>query len=819
MFLKSLELSGFKSFAKKTTIRFEPGITAIVGPNGSGKSNVADAIRWVLGAQSKKAVRGKVSSDVIFSGSGTKAAMGLAEVALTFENSAKRLPYDYDEVVVTRRLYRSGDSEYLVNGNKVRLTDLHHAFAVAGIGAENYTVIGQGMVDRVLSQSARERRSLFEEAAGVRQFQIKRDEARRRLSETQTNLSRVEDIVKELEPRLRLLRRQAGALAKKEEIERELRDAYRARFGHEYRKLAGEYESVKTKRDDLDREHLAMQRELGELTTAVEDMRRSRQGLKLTDLLSKQGGLVATRERLQGELNEASTKKQVAQAALTRAGEQRDELNDRLKELEAHAPEAAAEPETDDDLDARQQAFDKLDAAYAQAKSALESGGSQAVSASLDSVERLVAEKKPHEQIAAALKDLRALIEGGEAPEHDIGDLLTKRDAASKELQQAQIARARVTEAAKVRQEHRDRYEREVAAIRRQLEQLREESQNAEKTIETMTGQLSSSSDALGAVNRQLKELEPQVAEERQSTMEESGDLDRKEEELKAKQRIFEAYRSELGELNITLAKLETRLDDLTREAKSRLGDAFPPATDEELPEAGLGDEQTIAKLERRQLELGAIDPEVSKEHQEVEERHGFLSGQTADSQAAKADLEKLIRQLERKSTTIFREAFTNIDREFGNYFTKLFGGGKAELKLVESRPEDEAEEGEEAAPEFGIDIRAVPPGKRVQNLSMLSGGERAMTSVALLFAILTVNPSPFVMLDEVDAALDEANTSRFADTLRELSEKTQFVVVTHNRDTMQAAETLYGVTMDETGISTLLSIKLPEAEKVAQAA
>ncbi|MDZ4248306.1 MAG: AAA family ATPase, partial [Patescibacteria group bacterium] len=279
MFLTSLELTGFKSFAKRTKLEFQPGITAIVGPNGSGKSNIADAIRWVLGAQSKKAVRGKVSTDVIFSGTPKRPAMSLAEVSLTFDNAEKLLPYDYDEVVVTRRLYRSGDSEYLVNGGKVRLTDLLHAFAVAGIGAENYTVISQGLVDKVLTQTPEQRRGLFEEAAGVRQFYLKRDEAKRKLAETDRNLGRVHDILKELGPRLKSLARQADALAKRAEVEQRLKDALLGFYGRTYRGLAKDAADRRTKREELEGELAKLGTELDALGKEVDTLRSRQQGL------------------------------------------------------------------------------------------------------------------------------------------------------------------------------------------------------------------------------------------------------------------------------------------------------------------------------------------------------------------------------------------------------------------------------------------------------------------------------------------------------------------------------------------------------------
>lgn len=758
MFLKSLELTGFKSFAKRTVLNFEPGITAIVGPNGSGKSNIADSLRWVLGAQSKKAVRGKVSTDVIFSGTSAKPAQSLAEVSLTFDNSAKKLPYDYDEVVVTRRLYRSGDSEYLVNGAKVRLLDLQHAFAVAGIGAENYTVISQGMVDKVLTQTPRERRSLFEEAAGVRQFFLKRDEARRKLTETETNLGRVNDILKELTPRLKSLRRQAEALAKRSEVEAKLKEARISHFGHRYRDLAGQRTEVTGKQEEVGKEFARLGSELKQLTAQVDELRKSQQGLTLNKLLDERNNLRDQREKLQEKLNEATTKREVAKTTGDRAKNQLAQQKDRLEHL------AKAE----------------------------ESAGTEAVTVEGTAIAELIAK----------LEELQKAVDGG-APAAQVGELSTAA------LKQAKSLRSGANLAG---------FQKERDVLTDQLTELEGELKKAAAAIKEADTEITALANERKHFDTTLEALEQQISTEQQKSFGETDELTKREKALQDKQRTHDSYRNELSELNLELAKLDTRLDDLGREAKSKLGDAFPPADDAELPSAELGTEEQIAKLEKRLLEMGGIDPEVTAEHKEVEERHTFLTAQVEDLTKAKGDLAKVIRELEQKSRTLFTDAFEKINKEFGVYFQKLFGGGKAELKLVELKSGDEESEAEAAsrAVEYGVEIHAVPPGKRLKSLTQLSGGERTLTSNALLFAILTVNPSPFVMLDEVDAALDEANTGRFANTVAELGELTQFLVVTHNRDTMRAAGMLYGISMDSTGVSTMLSLKLPEAEKVA---
>ena len=782
-FLKSLELSGFKSFATRTVVEFEPGITGVVGPNGSGKSNIADAIRWVLGAQSKKAVRGKQSTDVIFSGTKAKAAMGLAEVSLTFDNSAKLLPYDFAEVVVTRRLYRSGDSEYLINGSRVRLLDLQHALAVAGIGAETYTVIGQGMIDRALSQSPKERRTMFEEAAGVRQFYLKRDEARRKLSETSTNLSRITDIIKELDPRLKSLRKQAEALEQREEVDKSLQRAYLARFGHRHRVLSSELTEVGSRRDELNQEFMALESELKDLSSTVHELRGQQSGVKLAELLGQEGALRGEEAAIREKLSAATVAKEVASSQISQLTESLQTVERRIADLEKHAPEQVTDAAAGQAVPTAREAGERL-------HRSLDSLG-QAIKdeASYDTLGRLVDESK---QAASSLT----------------------------ELQEARVQQAAEQETKRLKAAQWDRYQEELkmaTADRDRLQQERTVKQTALTEHESAKQKLTQELTTLGS---QLSAVAAEITTAKQQEGGDPAALTAAEQALDAKRQTHASYQRELGEVNVELAKLETRLDDLSEQARGKLS-KFPPPADAELPEAALGEEAAVAKLERRMMELGGIDPEVSGEHAEVEERHAFLTEQAADLTTAKGDLERVIRQLEQQSRVIFREAFAKINDQFAEYFTQLFGGGRAELKLVEP---EATEDGEEPSPiDFGIEISATPPGKRLKSLAMLSGGERAMTSAALLFAILAVNPSPFVMLDEVDAALDEANTGRFADTLKSLGESaktdngvpTQFIVVTHNRDTMRAARMLYGVTMDETGISTLLSLKLPEAERV----
>lgn len=854
MHLQSLELSGFKSFAKRTVLTFEPGVTAVVGPNGSGKSNIADAIRWVLGAQSKKAVRGTKSTDMIFSGTSGAAKrppMSLAEVSLTFDNSDGTLPFDFSEVVVTRRLYRSGDSEYLVNGSAVRLTDLQHALAVAGIGAENYTVISQGMVDQALRQSPRERRSLFEEAAGVRQFYLKRDEARRKLTETSGNLARVEDILHEMEPRLKLLRRQTSALEQRAETTASLQSAYLAKYGTAWRTLNNEQAELTAQRTLTDQEFMKIQTELQASTTELHDARQRQQGMKLNGLLAERDTLRNQRDEWQSELNLAITAREVASVRLQTLEDSMAQFQGRLQELASPATYPTRRNSRSnaslgtssglakfDALDATRLAtltkeLQSIDRVYAALQEKLRQATRSVSALELSQEFSTVVTKLQTAVEAADLTAIKALLPklqdvardaktlAGE-PVEDLdaltqaSTLLASRDSVAQELHALQAAQAAHQAATRAHQAALTRQEQERAAVEQRLTALQQEKADIEKAVINHTETITRVSQHLQTWQKEFQKLEKAIQTEQQTSLGDVTALTTMEATLETKRRTMEAYRQELNRLNVEAARVETRLESLVEEAKGKLQSAFPPAAEVVIPELAADQQRAIDKLEQRLLELGSIEPSVVEEHAAVQERFTFLTTQADDLRRAKGDLEKVINQLGRKSQTIFRESFQAINEEFGIFFQTMFGGGKASLRLVEETTD---EEGNDAPVQFGVEIEATPPGKRMQNLSMLSGGERALTSVALLFAILTVNPSPFVMLDEVDAALDEANTSRFAEAVKRMSEHTQFVVVTHNRDTMKAAGMLYGVTMDETGISTLLSLKLPEAEKIAQAA
>jgi chromosome segregation ATPase len=747
MYLQRLEIQGFKSFANKTTILFSEqgqggrrGLTAIVGPNGSGKSNIADAMRWVMGEQSLKQLRGKKSEDVIFSGSDKRPRMGMAEVSLFLRNEkadvAVKAEGDEDsidtllaspEVVLTRRLYRDGTSEYLLNGNRARLSDINMLLAKANVGERGFTVIGQGMIDQFLFLSPEERKEAIDEAAGIRHLQIKKNDAERKLEATRDNLRQAELLLAEIEPRLRSLSRQVKRLSEREELESELKSLQARHYGSLYR--------------SIHREADGLRRSVSQSEKAV---------------MEKETGLRA----IQAKLN-----------TLEKAETSSSSLLDFQKQLEPlHAERQRL----------RDRAFEI----------------------------RVAAERSKNAQLPMA-----AVIAGIEAIHAEEQSLLSKIRTATtlEELESIKAAAmtldGRITEfLGTVRGETRNK-------------------ENEKNLAEVERG--------INEVNSKITAVQEKISEASKGEREQKSAFFALQREYQDMLEIVTRLRSEMGERRISYAKTEQRLEDLESEIKAemQIGDIAPllEGASDAAPTAESSEEayRHIQRLKQQLAAIGGIDPEVVKEHGETSVRYEALKTQYDDLIAAEAKLIELGKELDQTIGRAFQEAFKKISVEFEKFFRILFNGGNAKLIYIEAETKTpEPAEGDPSAslgagnPAYmkpvvtrpGVEIQAQPPGKKVKSINVLSGGERALTAIALISAIIAVNPSPFVVLDEVDAALDEANSIRFADIVFELTEKTQFIVVTHNRYTMERSGLIYGVTMGDDAVSKILSIRLEDA-------
>ena len=795
MYLRALEIQGFKSFPDKTVLNFGEDITAIVGPNGSGKSNISDAIRWVMGEQSVKGLRGAKMEDVIFGGTEKRSQVGFAQVTLVLDNTEHIFPtMEESEVSVTRRYYRSGESEYYINRQSVRLKDLTELFLDTGMGREGYSIIGQGKIDEILSAKSGERREIFEEAAGISKFRHRKEEAERKLERTEENLVRINDKIAELELQVEPLREQAEKARKYLVLRDELRlleisvwlenldtlkagarkleadfhaaesqrDEARAaldalyaegeRYSERMREKDMEAERVRTESAVLDEQIKEKESAAAVLESTVTHNRENiqRAEAELAEAESRSGGLakqaeeqearVAEIDRRIGELNGAlAALLETAQTMAEQAGGAQNEA-ERLRAQEALAMAAAA--------DARAQA----EAALSGQSELLEKSGALAeeISGRKSDLAALAAEREATVRSAADLRALCADLSGDREQKEQMAETYRRNIAAAEE----EIAGLQTA---------LEELAGRGAAFRQRLAAITEEKNalEAERTAKNRAGQ---------EMNENLLNLERAVAKLDQkratSAMEEKQILDRLWEHYELSHSDAQAQRIELE----SVPKANRRIGELKRDITA------------------LGTPN-----------IGAID-----EFQRVNTRYTYLTDQRNDVEKAKGELQNIIGEITEEMTKIFAEQFKLLSESFQTTFQELFGGGTARLEL----------EDEEDILGCGIEIKAQPPGKTLKTISLLSGGEKAFVAIALYFSILKVHPTPFCVMDEIEAALDDANVTRYARYMRTLAGRTQFIVITHRRGTMEEADVLYGVTMQEQGVSKILTINLNDMAK-----
>lgn len=734
------------------------GVTAIVGPNGSGKSNIADSMRWVMGEQSMKNLRGKKSEDIIFAGSGKKARLGSAQATLYFDNADKRIPLEFSEVSITRKVFRSGEGEYFINGSRVRLQDVVDLLAKAGIGRESYSIINQGMADAVLSATPLERRTIIEDAAGVKQYQIKKERALRKMETTRENLDKARSLAEEIKPHLRMLKRQAEKAKQGEEVHAELKGKQTKLFSFLWHNFQKEKNQLSGEKEELGRRMMNVQREVD----------------KLTDEINR-------------ESKESAANAQLAELEKKRT-EIRNQVNQAEKELIVTEGRSEIEKE-------------KL-----ESKRLLEKIKVENIPVDLQYVRKGLEEIRRDQEVlvkkleqAEKMEDMQDIKEFARAIQQRLFELKADIEKGEKPAKNVDSVAVDIEDESEV-----------LVGLKQKTEKIREELKNLELAA---------------------KQLEIEISLEIQKDREKRQKFFEVERSLRAKQDELGKMKDQFNEAKISLARVEVREEDLRNEVMQELKlgvealDNEPESVDQESLE------KEINRLKVQMEQIGGIDPLVMEEYEETNKRYEFLTKESEDLEGAIVSLKEVIKEMEQKVGEVFTKTFDEIDKEFTKYFRIIFGGGNASLKKVEvkrrsykSREEEleeigaegeaEAEENaevEKEKTETGIDIFATPPGKKISGLAMLSGGERALTSLALLFAIISHNPPPFAVLDEVEAALDEANSRRFGRIIQELSNNTQFVIITHNRESMRQASLLYGVTMGEDGISKLLSVKLDQ--------
>ncbi len=769
MYLKRLEIQGFKSFANQTLLEFQPGITSIVGPNGSGKSNIADAVRWVLGEQSKTLLRGRKAEDVIFVGSAKKARSATASVSVVFDNQDKKLPIDSAEVVITRRLHRDGTSEYLINNELVRLMDITEALAQSGFGQSRYTVIGQGIIDQFLLQGPGEIKAVIEEAASLAPFYEKHDKTVRRLEVTAENLNQVKNLIAEIEPRLRTLRRQAKRLEQRAQIESQWRDLFAGRLAFVLSELTNE----KTK-----------------LVSQINGLAEKIKILE-TDVQHSFAALAAE--------DEASTKRAAAisdlQNRISSAQRQKEKLQIELTELAAKIGSAHSTPGAGD-------------LAILRAKR-----------------EGL---QKQQDEIAHQLRDFENNLA---ETERDINEIIDILNTSKPDL----VPRFNLI-AEKFRNTQKQfvhRFREQKDDLRRGLEKLNLEIKSRDSSAEDMSDSVqslaASLSQDLNGQEEEIRKLQSELQRELQHISTYTSVRQESDKKIRGREQELSRLVNSQNDLKVNLARVEARIEEEQRKAREDLGGNYQVILDKAEPLSDPGADEQVLHLKRQLEMIGGLDEMTLQEYEETETRYTYLTSHVHDLEKAAGDLEKVLTELNEVIKEKFNEAFGTISAKFSEYFRLLFNGGRADLRKIKSeklkvKNEDQGQDNEgetdiveDDIPEetldiVGVDVAATPPGKKLSSVAALSGGERTLTAIALLIALLDAYPSPFVVLDEVDAALDESNSIRFAKILGTLSDQTQFITITHNREIMRRAHTLYGVTMSEGGVSQILSIKFDQS-------
>lgn len=1181
MYLKRLEMYGFKSFADKTVLEFMPGLTTVIGPNGSGKSNISDCIRWVLGEQSLKSLRGAKSEDIIFAGTQNRKPLGYAEASLVLDNSDSKLPIEFNEVIVTRRIYRTGESGYFINKTPCRLKDVLELFMDTGIGKDGYSIIGQGKIDEILSNKSEDRRHIFEEAAGIVKYRVRKQESEKKLEQTKLNLLRINDIISEIENNIGSLKNQSEKAKKYLSLRDELKNIEVGLFLYnieDFKKQTEEiienidlFETQKIKEDEVFNRLQAEKEELKlAIDNLIEEIERvqnlgfegnqkkeqlnseigiagerisnnkenyERYAVEIEELENrnkeleeeknlkqeKKKNLYSNKEKFENELKEKEaelekysktlsdkeieieSKKKIVQDNtdnryeiiaeintekanfdnfIKRENQLKSEIQETISDLDlsrANKEELSKDfysletsknsitKEIDSMKDEKEKSAEKLKEfdikintyqseyrikearhrflvetekekeGYSKSvKSLLEavekktvvSKGVHGVLANLISVDKkyetaiemtlgptiqnivtdsedeatklvnylrdnnlgrasflpitsvkgqkvtgvntkgingvigiasdLVSADKKYEGIVLNLLGRTVIVEeiedavklakqnsykfkivtlkgdvinpsgaisGGSVAaktvsilgrgkeikalekelveiekkiqkvekekqdyEESISEILEKFEVKQKEAQELEIVYATEKQKidnfeleilkldaklAKLRQDKEDLgKEKDVNSQKQQelnkkVEALDKENEELGKVIEEFTNlnkdnqkyiddlnfditnlkiSVSSFDESEVSINEMVERIEIDIQNNlssiankkdiREKILVDNSELEEKIKEIKVK--IEELEKEILGSTdkveklkqeritkNEKLTNLETELEEQTEKIETiknqiskldlkkskielELNQVINKMWEEyELTPNNTGDikksekpqevQKQVNSIRSQIRELGSVNIDSIQEYKEMKERYDFMSEQRLDLEESSNKLKKVINEMTDTMKKQFAEQFKIINKNFGEVFAELFGGGKAELILAD----------EENILECGIEIEVQPPGKKLQNMMLLSGGERAFTAIALLFAILKINPAPFCVLDEIEAALDDVNVYRFAEYLKKFSKDSQFLVITHRKGTMEAADTVYGITMEEKGISKLLSMKL----------
>ena len=796
MKFKKLDLIGFKSFFEKTTIIIEKGLTGIVGPNGCGKSNVVEAIRWCMGVTSAKSMRGSGMEDVIFSGTANKTAKNIAEVSLVLDNSDKDGPLQFkelDTINVKRRIEKDKGSRYFINDKEMRARDVQTLFADLSTGAHSPSMISQGRIGALVTAKPTDRRAVLEEAAGISGIHVRRHESELRLNSAENNLKKADELRRQQEKQLENLKKQAIEASKYKLILEEIK---KVEAGLYYIRLIEIDEEIKSTKEITGKSDS----EISNLTTEIEKKNDliEKENKKLKPLRDKNIEILSKLQRLNLEFQNLEDEEKRIKTDKDRLKKSQDTLTDDIGRekniiLEATSNEKRLKEEKNELIEIDSKYYDT------EKKSSEDLNVTKnRLTAEIDKVKELVNAQKNDEAIAA-LDNFKTIIE-------------VYADSYSKNQN--------------IKNESIKRKER-ISAIDTEIESWKNLKFNSEK----MSNELNERINTVKTDMENIVKLPEQLAEKKGRLMQNISDTESKKQELlnelagaegeylkinkelKAFEQKMMVAREDKARSGATLEGLQNRKKDLVNTLKNDLHidennllDSSDIKNKENLPNVIEQEDKLDAKKNERDR-LGAVNLRADEETEQYKVTINKMEEDREDLVSAISKLRSSINELNQKGRESLLDAFEKVNRKFNDVYTKLFNGGTAKLELIESDDPLDA----------GLEMLASPPGKRLQSITLLSGGEQALTALSLIFAVFLTNPAPICILDEVDAPLDDANVTRFCSLLEELTKitETKFIIITHHALTMSKMDRLYGITMPEKGVSQLVSVDLQKAEEL----
>ena len=812
MKFKNLEMTGFKSFSEKTTVLIEKGLTGIVGPNGCGKSNIVEALRWCMGENSAKSMRGSGMEDVIFSGTSNRASKNISEVALLLDNQEKKGPIqykDFDEISIKRKIEKDKGSKYYINDKEVRARDVQTFFADLSTGAHSPSLISQGRIGQLVTAKPAERKSILEEAAGISGIHARRQEAETRLNAAENNLKRADELKKQQQKQLDNLKKQAEEATRYKEISGQIKKTEAGLYFLKIKEIEKDKKQIQEKISELDDEISAINIDYNHNNTLIEEENK-----KLAPLRDKKMESAATLQKLNLDMTnlvQEEARVKSLQDKLEKSVKTVDSDLEREKSisLDANLNEKRILKEKEDLLDTENKLLNvekNSSSELLMSKSELNKLLSQ-LDTILDQIESDIDNNKKLSK--DTFKELKQLVRKITLSQEEYAEKYGKK----KSIESDSIKRKERIKNIDIELENwrnlKTNSEKMIFELNDRKNKFKLEINDNQKNPERIATSKGQNLQNLENIKKRNEEIENELieAEKKFSSINENlRNIQLKLTDLKESKARNEA----------TVEGIENRKKDLLYSVKNELNieneSSILPQSD--LIEIDPGNlpsikeqSEKIEKIKKQRELLGSVNLRADEETKKFETEIKKMEDDRADLYSAIVKLKTSIDELNQRGRERLLEAYTKVNRKFNEVYTKLFNGGTAKIELVDSDDPLEA----------GLEMFVSPPGKRLQSITLLSGGEQALTALSLIFAVFLVNPSPICVLDEVDAPLDDANVTRFCGLLDDLTKitNTKFIIITHHALTMSRMDRLYGVTMAEQGVSQLVSVDLQRAEEL----